>query len=68
MPGRGGPGCDGIEGRGDCNFATKSGRGGTTGRATGCPASGRLPGCPGGAACGTAVPGAGRGDSGRRGM
>jgi len=32
-----------MAGRGVPNFATRSGRGGTTGRAAGCPASGRAP-------------------------
>src|SRR5579863_7894545 len=42
-PGRGGGACPGIGGRGCCwpNLATRSARGGTTGRAAGCPANER---------------------------
>jgi hypothetical protein len=44
MPGRGAAGIAGITGRGVPSLATRSARGGTTGRAAGCPASVRTPG------------------------
>src|SRR5271157_1060627 len=40
-PGRGAAGIAGIAGRGVPSLAAKSALGGTTGRATGCPANGR---------------------------
>ena len=56
IPGRGATGAAGIMGRGAVNFATRSARGGTTGRAAGCPASGReTPGAVPLAAAGGAV-------------
>ena len=50
MPGRGWTGAAGIEGRGALSLAARSGRGGTTGRATGWPARGRC-------CCGEGAPG-----------
>jgi|SRR5579885_3138046 len=47
MPGRGAEGGAGIAGRGAASLAARSGRGGTTGLAAGCPAKGLgAPGAP----------------------